>query len=365
MPSGCRECAKAKAPRQKAHHRASRRGSLLECAAPCLPSLRRLHLQRKGGLAHALERRSRTCFIGDTIPEASRQARSPPAARRCRRRRICACRRRRRRRRRRGREAVCRATRFRSEREDLRSEHADESDPGDRRCDRRATGAEPVRNPAIRTAVQARHLWHCAEPPELPGRLLHERRRPRPVAERRRGQRVDLRPEPVRRRRLRRAEQLLALAVEPDDQREHSRLRLLHRRVLGGLAGRTHAPRARYEWQHDAHGLLHGPVICERRLHRRLEVRRRHGDQRVAAAVARQEQHARRLDERRLEPGLLRRRRRTGPVLPGGAERVRPVHDAPDEPRDARRAVPVRGLERPLQRLRPRGTDQFRGRGLA
>ena len=44
------------------------------------------------------------------------------------------------------------------------------------------------------------------------------------------------------RERLRRAQQLLALAVEPDDQRHHPGLRLLHRRVLGGVAGRADAP---------------------------------------------------------------------------------------------------------------------------
>ena len=86
-------------------------------------------------------------------------------------------------------------------------------------------------------------------------------------------------------------------------------LRLLQRRVLGGVAGRADAPRPRERVRH-ADGLLHGPVVRERRLHRRLAVRRQHRRQRLAAAVARPQQHARRLDERRLEPGLLRRGRR-------------------------------------------------------
>ena len=114
---------------------------------------------------------------------------------------------------------------------------------------------------------------------------------------------------------------------------------------------------------HHPHGLLHGSVVCERRLHRRLEVRRQHRDQRLAAAVARQEQQPRRLDERRLEPGVLGRRRCAGPVLPGSAVVVRwPVHHACDQPRHTGRAVPVRGLSRALRRLRARGTAELGGR---
>ena len=71
-------------------------------------------------------------------------------------------------------------------------------------------------------------------------------RGPRRSPERRRHQRVGLRAQPVRRQRqLHRAQQLLALAVEPDDQRDQPGLRLLHRRVLGGVAGRADAPGAR------------------------------------------------------------------------------------------------------------------------
>ena len=76
--------------------------------------------------------------------------------------------------------------------------------------------------------------------------------------------------------------------------------------------------------------------------------------QRLAAAVGREEQRAQRLVERRLEPGVLGRRRRAGAVLPGVPNVLRPVHHAPDEPGDARGAVPLRRLERELQRLRAR-----------
>ena len=114
---------------------------------------------------------------------------------------------------------------------------------------------------------------------------------------------------------LHRAQQLLAVALEPDDQRDHPGLRLLQRRVLGRVAGGADAPGPRQR-AHHPDGLLHRPVVRERRLHRRLGVRRQHRDQRLTAAVAGQEQLARRLDQRRLEPGVLGCRRRAGPVLP-------------------------------------------------
>ena len=218
-------------------------------------------------------------------------------------------------RRRRGRETAVRAgpAGLRPERADLRSEHADEPDSGGGRRDRQPAGAQPVRIAALRPAVQARHLRHGRRAPQLPGRLLHQRGGPRPLAERRRHQRFRLRPQPVRRHGCCiGAQQLLALAVEPDDQREHPGLRLLQRRVLGGVAGRADAPGPRQR-PHHPDGLLHRPVVCERRLHRRFGVRGQHRDQRLAAAVARQEQRARRLDERRLEPGVLGRRRTRPP----------------------------------------------------
>ena len=70
--------------------------------------------------------------------------------------------------------------------------------------------------------------------------------------------------------------------------------------------------------ERHADGLLHRPVdyasggfIADSQLHRR------HGHQRLAAAVPRPQQRPRRLEQRRLEPGVLRRHRRAGPVLPG------------------------------------------------
>ena len=60
------------------------------------------------------------------------------------------------------------------------------------------------------------------------------------LAGRRRHQRLGLRPQPVRRRQLLyRAQQLLALAVEPDDQRDQARLRLLQ----PASSGRCRRPR--------------------------------------------------------------------------------------------------------------------------
>ena len=177
----------------------------------------------------------------------------------------------------------------------------------------------------------------------------------------------DRRLQPVRRRQLHRARQLLALAVEPDHQRDQPELRLPHRRVLGRVAGRADASRPRQR-AHHADGLLHRPVVRERRLHRRLAVRRQHRDQRLAAAVAGQEQQPRRLVERRLEPGVLGRRRRAGAVLPGAAVVRRPVHHARDQPGDARGAVPLRRLARaattsscPRRSATPSGTTWASG----
>ena len=60
-----------------------------------------------------------------------------------------------------------------------------------------------------------------------------------------------------------------------------------------------------------------GAVIRERRLHRRLGIRRDR-DQRFAAAVADPQQPPHCVDERRLEPGVLRHAGRTGAVFPRG-----------------------------------------------
>jgi hypothetical protein len=57
-----------------------------------------------------------------------------------------------------------------------------------------------------------------------------------------------------------------------------------------------------------------GAVVRQRRLHRRLAPGQRR--QRIAAAVADAQQHDRQLVERRLEPGLLRRRGRPAECFP-------------------------------------------------
>ncbi len=54
-----------------------------------------------------------------------------------------------------------------------------------------------------------------------------------------------------------------------------------------------------------------------------------------------------------------------GPVLPGSGVVRRPVHHARDQPGDTGGAVPVRGLSRALQRLRPRGAAQLGGASWA
>ena len=151
--------------------------------------------------------------------------------------------------------------------------------------------------------------------------------------------------------RLHRAQQLLAVALEPHDQRDHAGLRLLQRRVLGRVAGGADAPGPRQR-AHHPDGLLHRPVVRERRLHRRLGVRQQHRDQRLTAAVAGQEQLARRLDATASGTRCSRVSSARRPVLPRRPERLRPVHHARDEPGHARGALPVRGRRRRLQGLR-------------
>ena len=102
-----------------------------------------------------------------------------------------------------------------------------------------------------------------------------------------------------------------------------------------------------------AHGLLHRrAAVRERRLHRRLEPAVR--DQRLAAAVADPQQPDRRLVERGLEPGLRGRRgRAVGRDVPGPA-----VHDARDDARQPREAVPLRRRAGRLPGARARGADE-------
>ena len=187
----------------------------------------------------------------------------------------------------------------------------------------------------------------AADPLNFQVGLLRGGCRTRQLAERRQRERHDRFLQPVLLRRLHRARELLALGVEPDHQRR-GQGRLPDRRVLGDLAGRADEARPRQRLR-DAHGLLHGPVLRQRRLHRRLAVHGQHHRQRLAAAVPGQEQRSRRLDERRLEPGLRGRPRGAAAGLPRPA-----LHDTRHQPRVAREAVPLRGLAQPFQRLRPR-----------
>ena len=150
-------------------------------------------------------------------------------------------------------------------------------------------------------------------PAQLPGRLLHRggrpRRRRRPTSPS--TATVDVYNQCCARQ-LHRAQQLLALAVEPDDQRHRPRLSAAQPATSGPsrrrrrCAGST-SPAATY-----AHGLLHRSVIRERRLHRRLAVSAASSSTARSSSSGARQQH-RRLDQRRLEPGLLRRRRARRP----------------------------------------------------
>ena len=113
-----------------------------------------------------------------------------------------------------------------------------------------------------------------------------------------------------------------------------------------------------------ADGLLHRPVVRERRLHRRLEVRRRH------VVNGSQQQWVTRnstLDGwtngvwNQVFSGVVNA---PAQCFPGVPNVLWPVHDDPDEHGAARCAVPLRGLGRPLQRLRPGGAAQLGRRGL-
>ena len=158
----------------------------------------------------------------------------------------------------------------------------------DGRRDRRPAGRQPVRAAALRAAVQARHLRH-----RRPSRSTSRSATTPSVAGPRRCRRTTssstgrstcaTSATPSSCIAL---EQLLALAVEPDHQR--------HQPDVGCYTGEFWAVsqaapmrRVHVNGLDDADGLLHRPVVRERRLHRRLAVRRQHRDQRLAAAVAR------------------------------------------------------------------------------
>ena len=168
--------------------------------------------------------------------------------------------------------------------------------------------------PALRAAVRAGHLRVDQRPAQLPGRLLHRGRRPRPLARRRRHQRLHRRLQPVpRAQQLHRAQQLLAIAVEPHDQRQRTRPSAATPANFWAVSQAAPMRRVGVNGTDHADGLLHRAVVRERRLHRRLG---RSPAPRSSTARQQQwlraEQRPRRLDERRLEPGLLRRRGRAG-----------------------------------------------------
>ena len=113
---------------------------------------------------------------------------------------------------------------LRPEREDLRPEHVDERHQSGLRRSREPAALERVRDAALRDALPAGKLRLRRRSAERPGRLLHRGRRARRLAERRRRQRDDRLVQPVLRpRQLHGADELLALRVEPDDQRRRSR----------------------------------------------------------------------------------------------------------------------------------------------
>ena len=194
------------------------------------------------------------------------------------------------------------------------------------------SGTEQVDNEMgtvpLRAAVPPRCLRQRRGAADDPGRLLHRRGRTRtpPRVTSSSTATVDVYnqlPEP---RQLHRAQQLLALAVEPDDQR--------HRRQgcyasANFWAVSQAAPMRRVDIKGGNLTLMDycsdpsfasGGFIADSRnyVHH----------QRLPAAVADPRQRGRRLVQRRLEPGLLRRGGSPGPVLPRpgrpAAARTRP-----------------------------------------
>ena len=110
--------------------------------------------------------------------------------------------------------------------------------------DRHPAGPESVRRRAVLAVVQARNLRTSEEPlnfevgyyTSVAGLGLS----PNDAH-----QRIGLRPQSVRREQFCTPQQLLAVVVEPDHQRDQPRFRLLLGSVLGGVAGRADAPGAR------------------------------------------------------------------------------------------------------------------------
>jgi len=133
------------------------------------------------------------------------------------------------------------AARLRAERRRVHAVDAAVADTGDARLDFHAASVEPVRPAALRRLVRARHVRQRAEPARVPARLLHPGRRPRRDAEWRRDQRRRGRLQPVRRlSRVRWPDQLLAIAVELDAERDAAeQARPTRRRTARTTAART------------------------------------------------------------------------------------------------------------------------------
>ena len=226
-------------------------------------------------------------------------------------------------------------------------------DPGRARHDLDPAGAQPVRDAALLDLLRARHLRLDRRSARLPGRLLHAGRRPRRAARRRRHQRRGQRLQPVRRRRLRGHRQLLAVAVEPDDQRRRlpatppayapdsgdpygPGLRELGG-DLGGLPGRPDAQRD-HQRQPGPAGLLRrlepanndvsGGFMANDEVNGALDF---YGQQQFFVRNS----NIGVVEQRRLEPGVHGRQRRSGDELHASG---RPVHQRRHDARSPRRS---------------------------
>ena len=209
-------------------------------------------------------------------------------------------------------------TGLRFERLDLRSQHVHEPDPDCRRLGGRASRSRTSSGQQrFALLFEPGTYGSSTNPAQLPGRLLHGRGGPWTLAGRRRHQWLGLRPQPVRRRGSctalnnfwRSLSNLTINVTTPNfgcysgefwPVSQAAPMRRVHVNGFATLMDYCTQP-----------SFASGGFIAD------FGVRRQHHRQRLAAAVAGQEQRSRRLDQRRLEPGLLGRPGRTRPVLPG------------------------------------------------